>query len=152
MILDRLENADRYAALLPGLREAFDFLRRQRPEGLAALAPGRHEIAGDRVFAIAARDAGRGHAAAPLEVHRRYADVQYVVAGADEMGWRGLGECGRERAPYDAEKDIVFFDDAPETWFQVPAWTFVIFFPEDAHAPLAGEGEARKVVVKVAME
>jgi beta-galactosidase beta subunit len=191
MILDRLENADRYAGLLPGLRQAFDFLRRQGPEGLAALTVGRCEIDGDRVFAIVARDIGRGHAASPLEAHRRYADVQYVLAGADEMGWRSLSECRSEcrserpfapvrvgesggtdgaagadgtggtggalaggegtRSSYDAEKDIVFFDDAPETWFRVPAGSFAVFFPEDAHAPLAGEGEVRKVIVKVAV-
>ena len=138
MILDRLENADRYEGLLPGLRQAFDFLRRQGPQGLAALAVGRCDIDGDRVFAIAARDAGRGHAASPLEAHRRYADVQYVVAGTDEMGWRSLAACRRERAEYDEEKDIVFFDDKPETWLRGQRWIprdGVRPFHEPAHLP-----------------
>jgi beta-galactosidase beta subunit len=34
----------------------------------------------------------------------------------------------------------------------VPAGHFAIFFPEDAHAPLAGEGHLVKAVVKVAVE
>jgi biofilm protein TabA len=33
-----------------------------------------------------------------------------------------------------------------------PPGTFAIFFPEDAHAPMAGEGLIHKVVVKVAVD
>jgi beta-galactosidase beta subunit len=33
----------------------------------------------------------------------------------------------------------------------VPAGSFAIFFPDDAHAPLATTGEAHKLVVKVAV-
>ena len=46
MILDRLDNAQRYEAIHPGFRAAFEFLKRSDS---ANLPDGRHEIDGDRV-------------------------------------------------------------------------------------------------------
>ncbi len=60
MILDDLEQAARYYDLHPGFRRAFEFLRRT---DLATLAGGRHEIDGERVFALINRDPGRGRTA-----------------------------------------------------------------------------------------
>ncbi|RIK84178.1 MAG: YhcH/YjgK/YiaL family protein [Planctomycetota bacterium] len=149
MILTSLHDADRYSALHPGFPAAFEFLRTGQCE---SLPPGKHTLDGDRLFMLIAEDAGRGRAGAPLEAHRRYIDIQYVVRGVDTMGWRPLEKCERPRSEFDAAKDIVFFDDAPVAWFDVPAGTFTIFFPHDAHAPLAGDAPPRKAVVKVAVE
>jgi beta-galactosidase beta subunit len=46
----------------------------------------------------------------------------------------------------------MFFADRPETWAAVEPGSFVILYPQDAHAPLAGAGEIRKAVVKVALD
>lgn len=148
MILDRLEQCARYVPLYPGLDAAFRFLRET---DLAGLAPGRHSIDGDRLYASVDAMDGRGRAGAVLEAHRRYLDVQYTVAGDEEIGWRALAGCAHPRAPFDEARDIVFYDDAPESWLAVPPGTFAIFFPDDAHAPLAGRGPLKKVIVKVAM-
>jgi biofilm protein TabA len=147
MILDTLERAGRYSGLHPAFAAAWDFLRAQP---LAALAPGRHEIDGDRLFALVGEDAGRGQVAARLEAHRRYLDIQFVVSGRERIGWRALGECAQPEAPFDEVKDIGFFLDPPKVWVDVPPGHFVIFWPDDAHAPLAGEGPVRKIVLKVA--
>jgi YhcH/YjgK/YiaL family protein len=53
---------------------------------------------------------------------------------------------------YDADKDIGFFKDQPDSWTPVPPGSFVIFFPQDAHAPLVSSGELHKVVLKIAVE
>jgi beta-galactosidase beta subunit len=50
---------------------------------------------------------------------------------------------------YSEEKDLEFFEEVPEVWVTVPEGHFVIFFPEDAHAPMAGEGAMNKLVGKV---
>lgn len=147
MILDTLDQADRYASLHPGFAPGFAFLR-EAP--LAELQPGRHEIDGERVFAIVATDEGRGRDGARLEAHRRYIDIQLVVEGNEVIGWSELTCCTNVESPYDAEKDIVFFRDRPATWMDLAPGHFCIFFPEDAHAPLAGQGLVRKIVVKVA--
>jgi|GEM_PF-29369 len=146
MILKNVDEAKRYEAINPRFHAAFEFLRRN---DLSALAPGRYAIDGDRVFANVDDTVGRGRAAARLEAHRRYIDVQFVVSGTDVIGWAPLGRCTID-TPYDEARDILFSSDPPVTWLTVPAGTFVVFFPEDAHAPLAGTGPLRKVVIKVA--
>lgn len=148
MILDRLDNADRYVALNPALAAAFAFLRRA---GVDRLPLGRQEIDGDRVYAIVAKDKGRRRDEAKLEAHRRYIDIQFVVTGTDEMGWKDLASCREPPVPYDAKKDFVLLEDRPDSWVAVGPGTFAVFFPEDAHAPLVGTGVIHKVIVKVAV-
>ena len=147
MILAPLAEADRYLALHPLFAPAFGFLR---GTDLDAFAPGRHAVDGERVFAIVEACAGRTRAEAKLECHRRYIDIQLVLEGTDEMGWKPLAECIDPATVYDAARDIRFFNDAPASWIATPPGVFCIFFPEDAHAPLVTAGRLRKVVVKVA--
>lgn len=149
MILDTLREAGRYASMHPGFAQAFEFLS---SAALAELEPGKHELDGERLFAIISHDPGRGRQAAKLESHRKYIDIQYVVQGTDEMGWRPLAACTHIETPYDATRDIGFFADAPESWIPVPAGRFVIFWPTDAHAPLAAQGELIKAVMKISVE
>jgi len=148
MILDLLTSAHRYDALHPGFAPAFDFISRT---DLAKLAPGRHAIDGDRLYVGIGDEQGCGQAAARLEAHRRYIDIQCAVAGADEIGWRPLSACSKVAAEYAADRDIVFFEGPPESWFTLRPGAFTILFPEDAHAPLAGTGAVRKAVFKVAL-
>lgn len=149
MIFDILEHSDRYVALHENFVRAFAFLRRS---DLRELAVGRYDIDGERVFAMVAKDPGRGKAEAQLEVHDRYIDIQLVLAGTDEMGWRPRSLCRLPAGPYDRDGDISFFADPPAAWLPVLPGMFVIFFPEDAHLPLISSGLIHKVVVKVAAE
>lgn len=148
MILDDLQAAGRYDALHPLFRAGMEFLRRG---DLESLPGGRHEIDGDRVFALVNRDPGRGHAGARLEAHRKYIDIQYLVSGREEIGWRPTEQCQQVSEPYDDSRDILFFADHPQTWIELPAGKFMIFYPQDAHAPLAATGDNLKVVIKVAV-
>jgi len=65
-----------------------------------------------------------------------------------------LTQCGQIATAYDATKDFMLFADRPEIWVGVPAETFAIFFPEDAHAPMAAPAETDllKAVLKVAVD
>lgn len=147
MIVDRLARADRYAGLGEGLRVAFDFLRQT---DLAALPAGRHALRGDDVFALVSRGLqGRGRDASPLEYHRRYLDVQVALEGREVIGVAELEACDTAAQPFDPERDIGFVPDRPTGWLTLDPGQFAVFFPEDAHAPLAGEGPLAKVVVKV---
>jgi biofilm protein TabA len=146
MILDTLTQAERYLALHPLFPRAFDFLRHT---DLHALTAGRHAVDGEKIFAIAEACAGRTRADAQLECHRRYIDIQLVLAGIDEMGWKPLAECVDPATDYDAARDIRFFNDAPSSWIATPPGSFCLFFPDDAHAPLVSTGLIRKVVLKI---
>ena len=87
---------------------------------------------------------------ARLEAHRRYIDIQLVLDGDEQMGWKPLADCYNPMSEHSMEKDIGFFHDAPASWVSVPPDHFCIFFPEDAHAPLVGTGQIRKVIFKIA--
>ncbi len=148
MILDDLTNANRYAEFHDGFRAGFEFLK--RPD-LLTLEGGRHEIDGDRVFALINRDSGRGRAGARLEAHRKYIDIQFLVDGDEEIGWRPIGECRSLSEPYTDSRDVMFYADPPASWVVLPVGKFMIFYPEDAHAPLAAHGDNVKAVIKVAV-
>ena len=106
---------------------------------------------GEQIFAIVEACPGRTREEAKLECHRRYIDIQLVLEGVDEMGWRPLADCVLPRTDYNVARDIRFFDDAPVSWIATPAGSFCLFFPDDAHAPLVSTGFIRKVVVKIAV-
>ncbi|HSJ81523.1 MAG TPA: YhcH/YjgK/YiaL family protein [Thiobacillus sp.] len=148
MILDTLARSDRYSSLHPLFARAFEFLR---SADLLALAPGMHTIQGEQLFAIVEACIGRTRTEAKLECHRRYIDIQLVLEGVDEMGWKPLAECSDPATDYDDARDIRFFNDAPASWIATPPGSFCLFFPDDAHAPLVSAGMIRKVVVKIAL-
>jgi biofilm protein TabA len=147
-ILDRLENCGKYAGLHPNFEKAFAFLRRT---DLAQLELTKRLIDGDRVYCALSRSQGRTRAQAPLEAHRRYIDIQYVISGEEEMGYKPIAQCRQEKEAYHSEKDVAFFNDPPNRWLVVPPGSFIIFFPQDAHAPLVGSGVIHKAVVKVSV-
>ena len=149
VIINKLQHAERYYNMHPAFEKAFAFLRQ---DGLADLPAGRQQIDGDSLFCIISKGPGRSRAEAKLEAHRKFIDIQYIIAGTDEMGLKPITACKLTDTGYDAEKDIEFFKDQPDSWKPVPAGSFVIFFPENAHAPLVSSGEVHKVVLKIAVE
>jgi len=148
MIFSALSQSSRYAALHPLFQRAFDYIR---DTDLYALAPGRYHLADDDLIAIVEQVPGKTREEARLECHRKYIDIQLVLEGVDEMGWKPLADCHNPVGNYSAEKDIWFFQDAPAAWIATPPDHFCIFFPEDAHAPLVSNGQVRKVIFKIAV-
>jgi biofilm protein TabA len=149
VILDTLENASQYVALNKKLKPCFDFLMR---DDLQQLPEGRHEIDGDRLYAVLSKGPGRRRKDGMLEAHTRYIDVQVILEGTDEMGWKPLSSCKQPSGGYDGDRDIAFFQDQPDSWIVTRPGQFVIFFPEDAHLPSVSDGVIHKVVVKIAVD
>ncbi|MEQ1903002.1 MAG: YhcH/YjgK/YiaL family protein [Pirellulaceae bacterium] len=148
MILDHLDNCSFYLPLHPEFRRAFEFLS---STDFSKLDDGKYPFEDSDSFVIVSTETGRGKAESPLEVHRHFIDIQFVLSGNEVMGWRNLGLCHQVRSPYNTEKDIGFYADFPSSWIEVPPGNFAIFFPTDAHAPLAGQGSIRKAIVKVSV-
>jgi biofilm protein TabA len=149
MIIDRLENDSAALHLAPRLRHGLEWLRNR---DLSALANGRHEIDGDHLFALVQEYTTRVTAECRWEAHRKYTDIQYVVRGDERMGYTNIAHT-REQEPYDAERDVAFFE-AGTDFVTVRAGMFTVFAPEDVHAPGGAAGEpsvVRKIVLKVAV-
>ena len=149
MILDHLDNADRYVNVHPGFAAAFEFLRSQ---DFSQYKEGRHEVDGERLYLMMNRCPGRGRSGAIFEAHRKYIDIQLTVSGVEEMGWRRTASCEQVKSPYNAEADYALYTDEPTFWMSTPPGYFAIFFPDDAHAPLAAECDLVKAVMKVAVD
>ncbi len=87
-----------------------------------------------------------------FEAHDQYFDIQYVVSGRELFGYVKREDL-KEKAPYDSEKDLVFFEE-PERSGQIllEAGDLAVVPPEDAHKPRCIAGEkcrVKKIVVKV---
>lgn len=149
MILSSLSQSSRYIALHPLFQRAFEYIR---DNDLYNMAPGRYHIVGDDLIAIVEHVAGRSKEMAKLEAHRKYIDIQLVLEGDEAMGWKPLEDCLNPVSEHSMEKDIRFFHDAPASYVPVPPDHFCIFFPEDAHMPLIGSGNIKKVIFKVAVQ
>ncbi|MDH3345958.1 MAG: YhcH/YjgK/YiaL family protein [Kiritimatiellaceae bacterium] len=145
MILDTLDHADQYVPLHPGFRAAFNFLRRT---DLSELPDGKIEIDGDRVFAIINHVDGRCEKGAQLEGHRNHIDIQYLISGDESIGWRSADSL-TVSVDYNTDKDLLFFSEPSDSMVRVPPGSFAVFFPEDAHLPLVGNGPIHKVIIKI---
>ena len=144
-----MENAAAYQAIHPRLRQAFDFLHKS---DLAKLTIGRHDVDGDNVFALVQEFRTKPDAEGFWESHRKYIDVQCVIAGTERMGYANIATLAVRQA-YDGDKDLLILDGSGN-FFAVAAGMFTIFTPQDAHMPCLAVGEqatVRKVVIKVAV-
>jgi biofilm protein TabA len=150
MIVDRLGNRSVDAYVPPRVRQALEYLR---AANMAAVPIGRHELDGDRLFALVQEYTTRPSSECVWEAHRKYIDVQYIVHGAERMGHAPIARAG-ERVPYDPERDVTLFH--PGTQFvTLTAGMLAIFGPDDVHSPGVAVDEpraVRKVVMKAALD
>lgn len=148
MILDHLENCSAYFSLNSRFEKAFAFLFRA---DIKELPPAKYEIEGADIFAIIVKEPGKKKEKGGIETHQRYIDIQYVLSGVDEMGWKPKNLCIAPTGDHDPEKDARFFNDEPDTWMTVQPNAYAIFFPEDAHTAMFSDGNIHKVIIKVAV-
>jgi len=147
MIIDTIQNASKYFSAHPLLEKAFEYIRQtdlvNTPDGKSDIAEG--------LKAIISNGPGKTAAASlsKFECHDKNIDIQLCVKGNETIGWKPREKCVTPNGDYNEEKDVRFFSDAPDTFFQLTDGQFAIFFPEDVHAPMIGEGEIKKLVIKV---
>jgi biofilm protein TabA len=147
MIVDTLKNAPKYYAVHPLFEKAFAYIRQT---DLAAAADGKVDIA-EGLKAIFSNAPGKTKEASTskFECHNKNIDIQFCIRGVETIGWKPRESCVAPNGEYNAEKDVLFFSDKPDMFFQLTDGQFAIFFPEDVHAPMIGEGDIKKLVMKV---
>ncbi len=146
MILDTLENAERYFDLHPLFSKVVEFIKNT---DVARLEPGSVEIDGKKLFVNISNGPGIEKDESNVELHKRYIDVQYVISGVEYMGWIAASECIRPIGEYDAENDYLFCEDEPTAWMTVKPGQFAVFFPEDGHQPMISKGNIHKLIFKI---
>ncbi len=147
MIIDSLENISKYSGIHPLFAQAFEYINKT---DLHAIEVGKYDIA-EGLKAIVSNKTGMTaeESSAKFECHNKNIDIQICIHGHETLGWKPRASCLSERDPYNDEKDVLFYTDKPDMFFQLTNNQFAIFFPEDVHAPMIGEGEIKKMVIKV---
>jgi YhcH/YjgK/YiaL family protein len=104
MILDTLDNLEKYASLNPLFPKAIEFVKNT---DLAALPLGRNEIMGDEIFANVMEVQPRTKEEVPVEVHRKYVDIQIPISGDEVMGYTPL--CDLPQGEYSDANDVTLY-------------------------------------------
>ena len=148
MIVDTLQNADRYLGIHPLFKAAFDFLR---DTDLAALPDGSIELAAPkRLFANISTYLTKPVEWGKMEAHRRYIDIQCVAAGEEQIGWVPL-DGQLEATPFDPDSDIGFYE-GETSLVTIRPGQFMVLFPGEGHLPCRAIGDpvhVKKIVLKV---
>ncbi len=146
MIVDKLENIGQYASLSPLFAKAIEFLQGNKLEELPL---GKMQLQGKDLLLNVTQTQPKTKETARIETHRNYIDIQIPVSDVEEMGYTPTVDCQPANAPYNAEKDITFYEGKTETYIKVKPGMFAIFFPQDGHAPGITPTGVKKVIVKV---
>jgi biofilm protein TabA len=112
----------------------------------------RHDIDGDNLFALVSEYTTKNEEDAKFEAHKKYVDIQYVIAGNEQMSLTPVSKKGEILTPYDETKDLEFMTVLESKSYIATPEKFFLFFPSDLHRPSVKVGEnsqVKKVVVKV---
>ena len=129
-----------------------DSAAHRRIMALATGTTGRIELA-DGIYAMEQAYATRTRAESVFESHRRYHDIQVVVAGEETMAVIDIGRLTVTQ-PFDAERDVILYADCAEaSVLRFRAGEAAVYFPADGHMPClrvgAEAGLVHKTVIKV---
>ena len=148
MVIDKLSEINKYTSLHPRFAKAIDYIV---TNNLLNAEPGTLLVDGEDIKAIIMEGncVSKEESIAGFECHNTYIDIQIVLKGVETVGWRYRKNSREPKGEYSEEKDVLFYADAPTLFFEMQAGMFSIYFPEDVHAPMIGEGPIKKVVMKV---
>ena len=141
MILDTIQNAASYAGLHAGIDLALKAEAAYTPENYET---GRIEIDGDNVFLN--RLAYETGDPSIFEAHRAYIDVMYMVEGEETIYVKPTDKLQSITKEYDPEGDALLADfEKDATAVHLTAGSFIVLYPQDAHAPGCKYGESKNV-------
>ncbi len=146
MVIDSLKNLKNYVALNPHFEKVVQYVS---STDITSLEPGKYPIDGDNSWANIMKAELKKEEDARMEVHNAYIDIQICIKGKETFGWVKREACQKPVGEYDPEKDILFFEDKATIFFSLTDGECAIFFPEDGHQPMVGEGEIHKCVIKI---
>ncbi|MDO5104366.1 YhcH/YjgK/YiaL family protein [Capnocytophaga sp.] len=149
MIIADLHQSKRYEGLHPAFADIFAYVKNH---DWLTTELGKTHLDGDDVFIINAEPECLSKEKQVLEYHQKYLDIHVLLSGEETIGWKNLSDCTQEKQAFDYENDYGLYADTPDTYVTLRPGQFAVVFPEDAHAPIIGEGKIRKLVVKVSLQ
>lgn len=155
MIYGHISAKETEKAYAPRIREAIRYCRETDVSGMGE---SRFLLDGDRLIAQICDRVTEAKEKKLPEVHRRYAELQYMAEGRELMGYypdKGDNEILEELLK---EKDTIYYKENPdseETMLLMTPGTYAIFFPEDVHRPFCMVEQperVKKIVVKIDLD
>lgn len=147
MILCTLNDSKRIEALHPRFAELFEYVR---THDLTTVPAGKITLDGSELYINVADATLLETEEQKLEVHRGYIDVHFPLSGEEIVGWTALDSLHtKSLAPFDTDNDFALYAEKAATYFTVHPGECYIMYPEDAHAPIIGQGKLRKAIAKV---
>lgn len=146
MVVDTLNNLEKYVSLNPLFAQAVDFIK---THNLQAMEVGKTELKGSDLVVNIAQTSPKTKEQAKLETHNVFIDIQMPLSSTEVMGYTAAKDCVPANAPYNAERDITFFEGLADSYIPVKPGMFAIFFPQDGHAPGISPDGVKKMIVKV---
>lgn len=148
MITDSIDHLRRYA--VPKSDAILKFIA---VHDCAQLPDGEMEIQGRQLFVRIMSYVPKPAAENRFEIHRIYADVQYLVSGAEMMQTARMKDL-LSLTDYDPKGDYHFFKATGATTdLIVQAGEFAVFYPDQPHRPSCFyegyKGMVKKLVFKI---
>jgi len=133
MILDQIENASQYAHLHKGIDLALSAMTQYSVQNYPA---GKIEIDGDNVFLLLNAYQTHEKNGALTEAHQKYVDVMYMVEGEEIIYVKPVKNLKSITKEYDPQIEALLAEtDEDATPVRLTAGSFIVLFPQDAHAP-----------------
>ncbi len=150
MIFDRIENASQYANLHKGIDIALSAMTQFSAQNFPV---GKYEIDGEKVFLMLNSYQTFDPEGALSEAHKRYIDVMYMVDGEEIIYVKPAGKLKKITKEYDPQVELLLAEtDEDATPVRLTTGSFVILFPQDAHASgcwVNSPKNVKKIVGKV---
>lgn len=144
MVVDKLENLEKYVSLNPLFAQAVEYLK---STDLDAHEIGKITLKEGELMVNFSQTRPKTKEEAKLETHNQFIDIQIPLSGVEVMGYTPRTDLPEEE--YNAEKDITFYKGLAKDYLTITSGMFAIFFPQDGHAPGVTSDGVKKVIVKV---
>lgn len=148
MIISNLKECERVCEHFPFIQYILEFTKSFDIESATV---GMFELKGKDFFYIYS-ESNNEFSEVNFECHKRYIDVHLVLKGEEEFAWAPLSLMKRPIRTYSEEDDVSLYSDLVRNKFTLHPDDFVIFFPEDCHAPSISSKELKKLVFKIKIE
>ena len=130
----------------PYYQRALEYIQQN---DLNALPNGLHTIDGDNLWVNIVDSELRSSSEAKFEAHNQYIDIQIPLSAPESYGVKSRSECQQPIGEFNEADDYILFEDEITTIETRQPDDMIVFTPDDAHAPLIGEGPIHKAIFKV---
>ena len=140
-----LEN---HKKLHPRFDVAFEALKKLVLENAEV---GTYEIDGTNIYAMVQEYETKPFSEKNFETHKEYIDIQYIVSGKEAMGFETLDKL-TPMGEYTPDVQFFYMNEEYDK-LRLRSDEYVVFFPDEPHAPGAAvddmPSKVKKIVVKV---